>query len=64
MRLIFGEAFREGIVERSPVFSLGKFIGGAPRRKEKVDPFSLEDLAQGRSENRRKIFCVLRVRFV
>jgi integrase len=44
MRLIFGEAFREGIVERSPVVSLGKFIGGASRRKEKVDPFSLEDL--------------------
>jgi len=46
MRLIFGEAFREGIVERSPVASLGKFIGGASRRKEKVDPFSLEELHQ------------------
>lgn len=44
MRLIFGEAFREGVVERSPVTSLGKFIGGASRRKEKVDPFSLEEL--------------------
>jgi integrase len=46
MRLIFGEAFREGVVERSPVASLGKFIGGASRRKEKVDPFTLEELHQ------------------
>ncbi len=46
IRLIFGEAFREGIVERNPVTYLGKFIGGASRRKEKVDPFSLEELHQ------------------
>ena len=46
MRLIFGEAFREGVVDRSPVASLGKFIGGASRRKEKVDPFTLEELHQ------------------
>ena len=44
IRLIFGEAFREGVVERSPVASLGKFIGGASRRKETVDPFTLEEL--------------------
>jgi integrase len=46
MRLIFGEACREGVVERSPVTSLGKFIGGASKRKEKVDPFSLKELHQ------------------
>lgn len=44
MRLIFGEAFREGVVERNPVVALGKFIGGASRRKEKVDPFTIEEL--------------------
>ena len=34
------------VPKRSSVASLGKFIGGASKRKEKVDPFSLKDLHQ------------------
>jgi integrase len=34
------------VPKRSSVASPGKFIGGASKRKEKVDPFSLKDLHQ------------------
>jgi integrase len=46
LRVMLQEAVNEGIIPVNPVMKLGKFYRSAKKIKEKIDPFTIEELHQ------------------
>jgi hypothetical protein len=44
LRTMLQEAVHEGIITANPVTRLGKFYRSAKKIKEKIDPFTIEEL--------------------
>jgi integrase len=54
LRTMLQEAVNEGILAVNPVMKLGKFYRSAKRVKEKIDPFTIEELHQIESKCRER----------
>ncbi|MEJ2109068.1 MAG: site-specific integrase [Acidobacteriota bacterium] len=54
LRVMLQEAVNEGILLVNPVMKLGKFYRSAKKVKEKIDPFTIEELHQVESKCREK----------
>jgi integrase len=54
LRTMLEESVREGFIPANPVRSLGKFYRSARRVKEKIDPFTIEELHQIEAKCREK----------
>jgi integrase len=54
MRTMLEESVREGLIPANPVRSLGKFYRSAKRIKDKIDPFTIEELHLSEAKCREK----------
>jgi len=54
LRVMLQEAVNEGIIPVNPVVKLGKFYRSAKKVKEKIDPFTIEELHQIESKSKER----------